>query len=84
MQQALDRLMKGRTTLIIAHRLSTIASVDRIITLRNGHIDEVGAPKDLAKTDGIYAELLALQQAGTRGVKEKLAKFDIGDATPGV
>ena len=83
-QQALDRLMKGRTTLIIAHRLSTIASVDRIITLRNGHIDEVGAPKDLAKTDGIYAELLALQQAGTRGVKEKLAKFDIGDATPGV
>ena len=83
-QQALDRLMRGRTTLIIAHRLSTIASVDRIITLRNGHIDEVGAPKDLAKTDGIYAELLALQQAGTRGVKEKLAKFDIGDATPGV
>ena len=83
-RQALDRLMKGRTTLIIAHRLSTIASVERIITLSNGHIDEVGAPKDLAKTDGIYAELLALQQAGTRGVKEKLAKFDIGDATPGV
>ena len=76
-QQALDRLMKGRTTLIIAHRLSTIATVDRIITLKNGRVDEVGAPKDLAKTDGLYATLLALQQSSDQGNKEKLAKYDI-------
>ena len=76
-QQALDRLMKGRTTIIIAHRLSTIASVNRIITLRDGKIDEIGSPDDLAQTDGLYARLLKLQQSANRSAKEKLAKFDI-------
>ena len=76
-QQALDRLMRGRTTIIIAHRLSTIASVDRIITLKGGKIDEIGTPEDLAKTDGLYAQLLELQQSANRSAKEKLAKFDI-------
>lgn len=76
-QQALDRLMKGRTTLIIAHRLSTIASVDRIITLKNGQVDEVGSPAELAKSDGLYATLLDLQQSGDKAHKEKLAKYDI-------
>ena len=76
-QQALDRLMKGRTTIIIAHRLSTIAGVDRIITLKGGKIDEIGTPEDLAKTDGLYAQLLELQQSANRSAKEKLAKFDI-------
>ena len=76
-QQALDRLMKGRTTIIIAHRLSTIAGVDRIITLKGGKIDEIGTPEDLAKTNGLYAQLLELQQSANRSAKEKLAKFDI-------
>lgn len=76
-QQALDRLMKGRTTIIIAHRLSTIASVNRIITLKDGKIDEIGSPDDLAQTDGLYARLLKLQQSANRSAKEKLAKFDI-------
>ena len=76
-QQALDRLMKGRTTLIIAHRLSTIASVDRIITLKNGTIDEIGSPAELAVTDGLYATLLKLQQSTDRAHKEKLASYDI-------
>jgi len=62
-QKALKRLMKDRTTLIIAHRLSTIAHVDKIITLKKGRIDEVGRPEELAKTSGIYAELLQLQSA---------------------
>ncbi|OYX41401.1 iron ABC transporter ATP-binding protein [Candidatus Saccharibacteria bacterium 32-49-12] len=76
-QQALDRLMKGRTTLIIAHRLSTIASVDRIVTLKGGRIDEIGSPAELSETGGIYSKLLSLQQS-TGGVdKEKLAKYDI-------
>lgn len=76
-QEALDRLMQGRTTLIIAHRLSTIAHVDRIITLKNGRVDEIGSPRDLARTDGIYAKLLDLQVGATERAKKQLAKFEI-------
>lgn len=76
-QQALDRLMKGRTTLIIAHRLSTIAHVDRIITMKNGSIDEIGAPKELAQTDGIYSQLLSLQMGTSEASKKKLKDFEI-------
>ncbi len=76
-QVALDRLMKGRTTIIIAHRLSTIAHVDTIVTIRNGRVDEIGSPAKLAKTDGIYAELLKLQTEDTTQNKEKLKAFEI-------
>src|SRR5690606_6849270 len=76
-QVALERLMKGRTTLIIAHRLSTIAHVDTIVTLRNGRVDEVGSPSELAKTKGIYAELLALQSVADEKSKEKLKDFEL-------
>lgn len=76
-QQALDRLMKGRTTLIIAHRLSTIASVDQIVTIRDGRVDEIGSPAKLAKSGGIYAKLLELQLGATEKAKEQLAEFDI-------
>lgn len=76
-QEALDRLMRGRTTLIIAHRLSTIASVDTIITLKNGRVDEVGSPSDLARSGGIYAKLLELQLGATEKAKQQLEKFDI-------
>ena len=71
--------MKERTTLIIAHRLSTIASVDTIVTIKNGQVDEIGSPTKLAKTKGIYAELLALQ-APTKANKAKLRKYDISKA----
>ncbi len=76
-QAALERLMKGRTTLIIAHRLSTIAHVDTIVTLKNGRVDEVGSPAELAKTKGIYAELLALQRGDNEKSKEKLKDFEL-------
>lgn len=76
-QQALDRLMKDRTTIIIAHRLSTIANVDTIVTLANGHVDEIGTPKELAVTGGIYAELLSLQIGATDEAKKRLAEYDI-------
>lgn len=75
-QQALDTLMQGRTTIIIAHRLSTIARVDQIIGLRNGQIVERGTPAELAHGDGIYAELLALQ-APTEVNKAKLKKYEL-------
>lgn len=78
-QDALDRLMKGRTVLIIAHRLSTIAHVDTIVTLKKGRVDEVGAPRELAKTGGIYAQLLQLQATTTEQAREKLAEFDMAD-----
>ena len=77
-QEALERLMKGRTTIIIAHRLSTIQHVDKIVTLKKGTIDEIGSPAELAKSDGIYAQLLELQRGGkTESSKQKLRKFDI-------
>jgi ATP-binding cassette subfamily B protein len=78
-QQALEHLMKNRTTIIIAHRLSTIQNVDQIITLRNGKVDETGSPADLAKTQGIYAELLKLQNRGatSEAGKKQLKKYDI-------
>ena len=75
-QEALDRLMKGRTTIIIAHRLSTIAKVDKIITLVDGTIDEVGSPKELAKTEGIYASLLSLQSESTKD-RKTLRSYEI-------
>jgi len=61
-QEALDRLMKGRTTIIIAHRLATIRKVDRIYVLRNGEIVEEGSHEDLAlQAGGFYANLVRLQ-----------------------
>lgn len=76
-QQALDRLMKNRTTLIIAHRLSTIANVDLIVTLASGAVDEIGTPKELARSGGIYDELLSLQVGASEEAKKRLAAYDI-------
>ena len=76
-QAGLETLMENRTSLIIAHRLSTIANVDRIITLKDGRVDEVGTPAELAETDGIYATLLALQNEGTKKARSRLKKYDI-------
>lgn len=76
-QQALERLMKGRTTIIIAHRLSTIQHVDQIVTLKNGRIDEIGTPTELAKSGGIYDQLLKLQRRRTEKTKKKLQAFEI-------
>jgi len=60
-QDALDRLMAGRTTLVIAHRLSTIEHADRIVVLENGQIIENGSHEDLIKKDGLYASLHRIQ-----------------------
>jgi subfamily B ATP-binding cassette protein MsbA len=60
-QDALDRLMAGRTTLVIAHRLSTIEHADRIVVLDHGQIVENGSHEDLIKKDGLYANLHRIQ-----------------------
>jgi ATP-binding cassette subfamily B protein len=63
-QEALDELMKNRTTIIIAHRLATIRKVDRIYVLKDGEIVEEGTHEDLAlHEDGFYANLVRLQFA---------------------
>ena len=60
-QQALTKLMEGRTTLVIAHRLSTIRRADKIIVLEQGRIVEVGSHEDLLERRGAYRKLYDLQ-----------------------
>ncbi len=61
-QEALDHLMEGRTTLIIAHRLSSVVKADRIIVLEEGRLVESGNHGELVAAGGVYAELMAQQQ----------------------
>ena len=60
-QQALDELCQGRTTLVVAHRLSTIKRADQIAVIAGGKIAEQGSHEQLLAQDGIYAELYRLQ-----------------------
>lgn len=63
-QDALWKLMKGRTSIVIAHRLSTIAKLDRIVVLDNGKILEQGSHTELLAKNGIYAKLWSHQSGG--------------------
>lgn len=60
-QQALERLMRNRTTLVIAHRLATVRAADRIVVMDGGRIVEEGRHSDLATSGGLYARLASLQ-----------------------
>ena len=61
-QQALDTLMQGRTTLVIAHRLSTIRNADLVLVLDQGEIVQSGTHDSLSKTEGLYQQLVQRQE----------------------
>jgi len=56
-QEALNHLMKDRTTFVIAHRLSTVQNADKIVVLKEGRVEQIGRHEDLIKGDGLYREL---------------------------
>lgn len=60
-QEALDKLMVGRTSFVIAHRLSTIVHADKIIVLDNGRVQEMGTHQELMQTGGLYSHLYNIQ-----------------------
>lgn len=64
-QEALERLLVGRTAIIIAHRLSTIRNVDRILVLKQGELAETGSHEELLQAGGLYASLYRLQMLET-------------------
>lgn len=63
-QQSLDELCKGRTTLVVAHRLSTIKNADKIAVIAEGKVMETGTHDELMRSDGIYRDLYTLQYKG--------------------
>ncbi|MEI6886799.1 MAG: ABC transporter ATP-binding protein [bacterium] len=73
-QEALEKLMEGRLTIIIAHRFSTIQNVDRIIVFEDGKIQDQGSSKELSQRKGLYSDLLKYQVEGN---KKLLANFEL-------
>lgn len=69
-QQALDRLMQDRTTIVIAHRLSTIRAADRIVVMDGGTIVEQGKHEELIRKSGLYARLAEMNILGSKSKKE--------------
>jgi ABC-type multidrug transport system fused ATPase/permease subunit len=64
-QDAMDKISKGRTMIIIAHRLSTIKKADKILVLENGSLVESGSHQELSRiSGGLYAKLIELQELG--------------------
>ena len=76
-QQALDRLMSGRTSFVIAHRLSTIRNADQILVLKSGRIIERGSHNELIKKQGLYSRLARIQN--TAFIEEDIQRVKSGN-----
>ena len=63
-QEAIERIMEGRTALVIAHRLSTVRRADRIVVMAEGRIAESGTHDELMSLGGAYHGMVTLQQLG--------------------
>ena len=70
-QGAIERLIKGRTTIMIAHRLSTLRKANKIVVVDNGEIIECGTPEELMKMKGKYYKLIEIQSMGDQLRKKK-------------
>jgi ATP-binding cassette subfamily C protein CydCD len=79
-QDALDRLMQGRTTLILAHRLSSVIDCDRILVLDGGRVAEEGRHDFLMARGGVYATLMAEQAQGSSGPRASSPLMSAQDA----
>ena len=77
-QDALDRLIKGRTTIAIAHRLSTLANADRLIVLKKGRVAEIGTHTELLQSKGVYYELVMAQKQTARLRKSETPALAMG------
>ncbi len=87
-QDALDRLSAGRTTLVIAHRLSTIQGADKIVVMDRGEVQDVGTHEELLARGGIYADLYRLQFKDGKTVIDRararaIGKEDMSETTSG-
>jgi ATP-binding cassette subfamily B protein len=82
-QEAIDKLMEGRTALVIAHRLSTIQKADRIIVLDRGEIKETGTHDELLRQNGYYAQLYRMQYASHEQVVSQQSSSSNGKADGG-
>ncbi|MCL6489946.1 MAG: ATP-binding cassette domain-containing protein, partial [Alicyclobacillus mali] len=80
-QEAMQRLMEGRTSFVIAHRLSTIQNADQILVMNHGRVIEQGTHRELLEKEGFYAELYRSQFAGS-SVDEALREASRGAAAP--
>ncbi|RYY13024.1 MAG: ABC transporter ATP-binding protein, partial [Cytophagaceae bacterium] len=78
-QEAIDKLMEGRTALVIAHRLSTIQKADRIIVLDRGEIKETGTHDELLRQNGYYAQLYRMQYASSEQLTMSSEQLSIDD-----
>jgi ATP-binding cassette subfamily B multidrug efflux pump len=78
-QEAIDKLMEGRTALVIAHRLSTIQKADRIIVLDRGEIKETGTHDELLRQNGYYAQLYRMQYASSEQLATSNEQSPIDD-----
>jgi ATP-binding cassette subfamily C protein CydCD len=77
-QQALDRLMQGRTTLVLAHRLSSVIGMDRILVIADGRVVDSGRHDELIRREGPYRRLMAPQLQRS----EQVSPTALGDASP--